>query len=174
MDKVLLIIATVISTWWVMDNFGDLSDRTKPYVRISEESFSVPTSPSNCGKPDGPVPLFIRTGDCVTVKWRTVFYKDTCFVSPLRPYVLRKIVDHSGRQIDLPRIPSQFKPGVMQVVAGTNLSKSYIQPQVDPGKITYTAEVCYICPMKNGMDNPIDWIFPRCVTDGHISYYVHE
>jgi hypothetical protein len=166
---------SVVVTGWTMNNYEDMIDRPLPYTRISEESINKPVNPSMCGKPDGPVPIVIHPGDCVMTAWKIDWHDKSCHVTPLRPHVYRSIVDAGGKRIELPLIKSQFSSvDVMQGKEGNNLGgKTFIQPDVSQSGIAkYQADVCYICKLKSGMDNPIDLINPRCVTEGQISYRV--
>ncbi len=170
-----LFFTSIPASWWFMDNRVELLDRTPPYTRTPDKVVTVDANTCG-GLPDGPLTDKIRVGDCLTAKWFSVFNKTNCRAWPPFPYVDRRLTDSAGSEINLPLIPSQFSPGVMNQVAGPSLgNKVFRQPQVALGEVQYnTVNMRYVCTLKSGMDNPVDWILPRVVTSGPIRYVVSK
>lgn len=118
-----------------------LADRSKPYDRI----FGIvsPVSPTECGKPEGPIPNRIRAdgGDCLRQEW-TVDRRKACDVVPSDPYVYRWLIDRDGERIDLPVIPSLQTNGNIP-----RMSKTFIGPKLPAGWTSYRARVDVACPI---------------------------
>ena len=148
-----------------------LGDRSKPYSRV----FGVADArnPAECDLPPGPVPAVIRAsgGDCVGPDWKLTHHKH-CNVTPSNPYVRRKIIDRDGNVTNLPLVLSQFVDGQKPV----RTYKTFIQPPLPPGWVSYRASVCFECTtdafLMEGMINPLHRVAPVCVNELSIEYRV--
>jgi len=143
-----------------------LGDRSKPYDRIF--GLVTPDSPTECGLPPGPTPNVILVGGCNRQEW-TVERRKACDVTPNDPVVRRWLVDTNGDVVKLPVIMSEQVNGQVP-----RMSKTFIQPKVAPGWVSYRARVCVECRtdafLMNGMVNPIHRIAPICI-DGLSTEY---
>jgi len=144
------------------------SDRAKPYDRIF--GLVTPESPSECGLPPGPTPAVVMVGGCNRQEW-TVDRHKVCNVTRNDPVVRRWLVDENGRVIKLPVIPSEQVGGQVP-----RMSKTFVQPQVSPGWVSYRARVCLECTtdafLMRGMVNPIHLIYPICIDELSTEYRV--
>jgi hypothetical protein len=148
-----------------------LADRGKPYLR--EFGIAESLDPAECGLNPAAPPKGIHVGDCVGPEWHVKRLK-SCDVTPLDPNVKRWLIASNGAVVDLPTIPSQFVAGEM--AKAPRMRKTFIQPDVPPGWVSYRARVCYACPtnafLLRGAVNPIQLIDPVCVDDLSIEYRV--
>lgn len=170
-----LVVAAVVvpGTWYLLWSYHpeEFLDREKPYARVSEESRIVPVSPTECGLPDGPVPVVVQWDGCNRVEWKVNFYK-SCRASRRNADVRRVLFDKTGKEWGLPTIRSQFAD--RPVTIASYMSKTFIQPRSPGGLTRYKADVCYECPTEHWKVNPVHKIIPVCVTDGEIRYDVVE
>lgn len=148
-----------------------LGDRSKPYTR--EFGVASALNPAECGLPSGPVPDVIRVGDCVGPLWTITRHK-VCDVTEGNKFVTRWLIDENRNIEHLSPVLSQFTGGAM--ANNPLLRKTFIQPPIHPGWVSYGSEVCFECPVKayllNGMRNPLHQIAPVCVNDNSIEYRV--
>jgi hypothetical protein len=145
-----------------------LGDRDQPYHRLFGVAEAV--DPTECGLPPGPTPEVIHIGDCVRTEW-TIERHRVCDVSPRRPIVERRVTDRSGTTVALPIIRSQQVNGI-----APRMSKTFVQPEVAIGNVSYGANVCLACPtnafLLKGRTNPIHLIWPLCIDENSIEYEV--
>ncbi len=148
-----------------------LGDRSKPYDRVF--GLVIPENPTDCGLPPGPVPdvILASGGGCNRQEW-TIERHKVCNVTRNDPVVRRWLIDKDGKVIKLPIIKSEQVNGIVP-----RMSKTFIQPEVPPGWVSYRAQVCLECKtdafLMNGMVNPMHRLFPVCV-DGLSTEYRAE
>ncbi len=157
-NVVVLLALVGVTTFYYGYKFGD---RAPPYDRIF--GIITPVNPSECGLPSGPIPEVISAsgGDCVRQEW-TIDRHKVCNVDPSDPVVRRWLIDEIGSDYKLPVIKSEQVNGQVP-----RMSKTFIQPKVTPGWVSYRARVCLVCPtdafLMEGMLNPLQRLFPVCV-----------
>jgi hypothetical protein len=163
-----LMVSAIFASFYYGFQFAD---RSRPYIR--EFGVAGSLNPAECGLDWAAPPEGIHVGDCVGPEWTVTRHK-ACDVTPRNPYVKRWIIDRDGRAIDLPTIPSQFTGGAM--AGNPRMRKTFIQPDVPFGWVSYRAKVCYACPtnafLLRGTLNPIHLLDPVCVDDLSIEYRV--